>query len=56
MKEIVQETPPTRGKSEEQKFDEFIMNESSTDENVAAPTSKHSYSQLVFSFTLIILL
>jgi hypothetical protein len=37
-KEIAQETPPQRGKSEEQKFDEFIMNESETDEPYAPNT------------------
>lgn len=37
-KEITQETPPMRGKSEEQKFDEFIMNESETDETYAPNT------------------
>lgn len=37
-KEITQETPPARGKSEEQKFDEFIMNESETDEKYAPDT------------------
>jgi hypothetical protein len=29
---ITQETPPQRGKSEEQKFDEFLMNESEPEE------------------------
>jgi hypothetical protein len=47
MKEMTQETPPARGKSEEQKFDEFIMNESETDEPYAPITGKlHSFKYL----------
>jgi hypothetical protein len=37
MKKITQETPPARGKSEEQKFDEFLMNESEAEESSIGP-------------------
>lgn len=47
VKEITQDTPQTRGKSEEQKFDEFIMNESETDQSYAPSTAKEERDKLI---------
>jgi hypothetical protein len=48
MKKITQETLPARGKSEEQKFDEFLMNESEPEESSIGPNQgKLTYTDKV---------
>ena len=41
IKNIAHEKPMARGKSEEQKFDEFLVNESEPEESVAPNQGKY---------------